>query len=231
MRRLSVFFSFAILISAVVTAAVWAVLSAEGSAGPPDERDSAMLDRVSGGSGRVITASPGKAKNRAVVRAYEKTDGVWELRFTADGFFGKNGVKADKREGDGATPSGVYTFVRAFGVADDPGSNLPYTKVTDLDVWVDDPKSKHYNQWASKNTPDADWKSAEQLIKYPKAYKYALTLNYNTDPIVPGKGSAIFFHCSTGNPTAGCISVPEEAMIFFLGFADEETRIAISEAL
>ena len=196
-----------------------------------DEKTAAALDRISGGAERVITAVPGKTKDRAVIRAYEKTKNAWTLRFAADGFFGKNGVKTDKREGDKATPSGVYTFGRAFGVADDPGAKLPYTKVTDLDVWVDDTKSKYYNQWASKNAPDADWKSAEQLIKYAKAYKYALAINYNTDPVVPGKGSAIFLHCSTGNPTAGCVSVPEEAMIFFLAFIDEETKIAISGSI
>ena len=192
-----------------------------------DEKTVAVLESVAGGADRVITAAHGKTKDKAIVRIYEKTGNNWVLRFTTDGYFGKNGVKTDKREGDRATPSGVYTFGRAFGIADDPGSKLPYTKVTDFDVWVDDPKSKHYNQWAAKNAPDADWNSAEQLIKYPKPYKYALSINYNVDPIVPGNGSAIFLHCSTGNPTAGCISVPEDAMIFFLGFIDENTRIAI----
>ena len=189
---------------------------------------SIKLDSISGGASKAITATPGKTSDRAIVRAFEKTENVWTLCFTAEGFFGGNGVKKDKREGDKATPSGVYTFGRAFGVADDPGSKLPYTKVTDLDVWVDDPNSKYYNQWALKNAQDADWNSAEHLIKYARAYKYALTINYNANPVVPGNGSAIFLHCSTGNPTAGCISVPEAAMIFFLGFVDEETRIAIS---
>ena len=193
-----------------------------------DEKTAIELDNISGGANKVITASQGKARDRAIVLAYEKEENIWLLRFTADGFFGGNGVKKDKREGDKATPSGVYTFGRAFGVADNPGSELPYTKVTDLDVWVDDPKSKYYNQWASRNVPDADWNSAEHLIKYASAYKYVLTINYNINPVVPGNGSAIFLHCSTGKPTAGCISVPEAAMIFFLGFVDEKTKIAIS---
>jgi L,D-peptidoglycan transpeptidase YkuD (ErfK/YbiS/YcfS/YnhG family) len=193
-----------------------------------DEKMSATLDRISEGAGRVITAVPGETKEKAVVQAYEKKDNIWTLRFATEGFFGKNGVKADKREGDKCTPSGIYTFGRAFGVAEDPGSILPYTKVTDLDVWVDDVKSKYYNQWMSKNAPDADWDSVENLIEETVAYKYSISINYNTDPIVPGNGSAIFFHCSTGNGTAGCVSVPEEAMIFFLGFIDEKTRIAIS---
>jgi L,D-peptidoglycan transpeptidase YkuD (ErfK/YbiS/YcfS/YnhG family) len=31
---------------------------------------------------------------------------------------------------------------------------------------------------------------------------------YNRHPIVPGKGSAIFLHVSSGQPTAGCVSIP-----------------------
>ena len=31
---------------------------------------------------------------------------------------------------------------------------------------------------------------------------------YNTDPVVPGRGSGIFFHVSTGRPTLGCVSLP-----------------------
>jgi D-alanyl-D-alanine dipeptidase/L,D-peptidoglycan transpeptidase YkuD (ErfK/YbiS/YcfS/YnhG family) len=195
-----------------------------------DGETRAMLDSVSRGAGKVITVSSAKGDgNAAVIRAYRKAGEDWTLRFETAGYLGKNGVSDDKREGDGKTPSGVHTFGRAFGVSDDPGSIMPYTKVTDNDVWVDDPKSARYNQWADKSDPGADWKSAEHLIKFPQAYKYAIAINYNTTPIVPGRGSAIFLHCSTGGPTAGCVSVPEAAMIFFLSFIDSETRIYLGK--
>jgi L,D-peptidoglycan transpeptidase YkuD (ErfK/YbiS/YcfS/YnhG family) len=196
------------------------------AAGTPD-----YLSRFAGDSDRVITAFADGAKNKAVVRAYERSDGVWTLRLEAKGFFGKNGVSVNKREGDGATPAGIYTFGRAFGIASDPGSATGYTKVTDADVWVDDSKSKYYNQWAQKSYPDVDWKSAEQLSKYAAAYRYAIAINYNTDPVTPGLGSAIFLHCSTGRPTAGCVSVPEDAMIFLLKFIRESTKIVIANSL
>ena len=195
-----------------------------------DEKTASTLERISGEAVRVITAVPGETRDRAIVRAYEKTENVWLLRLEAAGYFGKNGVMADRLEGSEATPSGSYTFGRAFGVADDPGSVLPYTKVTEDDVWVDDPKSRYYNMWASKTAADADWNSAEQLAKHPEEYKYVLSVNYNTDPVVPGKGSAIFLHSSIGKPTAGCVSVPDEAMIFFLAFVDENTKIVISDS-
>lgn len=196
---------------------------------PADGKRAALLDEVAAGASRVIVAARGKEASRAVLQAYQKDEKGWTLRFTTEGYFGQKGVKTDKREGDKGTPSGTYTFGRAFGVADDPGSTLPYRKATADDVWVDDPKSARYNQWASRSMKGADWKSAEHLVKYPVAYKYALSINYNTDPPVPGMGSAIFLHCSTGRPTAGCVSVPEDAMVFFLVFVDEETRILINE--
>ena len=80
-----------------------------------------FLDKISGGAERVITAAP-NGKNTATVRAYLRTDGGWTQRLETRGFFGKSGVTSSKREGDGATPAGVYTFGRAFGVAENPGS-------------------------------------------------------------------------------------------------------------
>ena len=192
-----------------------------------DENINMMLNDISDGSHKIILAKPIENGTIAELHVYEKMEDNWILNLQVVGFFGRNGVIANKKEGDGATPLGVYTFGRAFGVEDDPGSILPYTKLTDNDVWVDDVSSVYYNQWQSKNNPDADWKSAEDLAKYDIAYKYVLTINYNTKPIVAGLGSAIFLHCSTDRPTAGCISVPEEAMIYLLGFVDGETKIAI----
>jgi D-alanyl-D-alanine dipeptidase len=197
----------------------------------PPEADAAtqrMLEARAGGADRMVTAFAAGAGDRAVVRAYLKRGGLWTLRFTTEGFFGRNGVTADKREGDGATPAGVFTFGTAFGIAPDPGAVRPYRQADTLDVWVDDPASKHYNQWARTDFPAADWKSAERIAAYGKAYKYAIAIDYNVDPVVPGKGSAIFLHVETGGPTAGCIAVPEAAMVFFLSFARPGTRIVIA---
>ncbi|MDR1461758.1 MAG: L,D-transpeptidase family protein [Azoarcus sp.] len=204
-------------------------------ASAPDPAMQRTLDAHAGDAVRLVVVSgkPGAAANRALVHAYSKTkaDGVWTLRFSTDAWLGKNGFRQDKREGDGATPIGVFTFGRAFGIADDPGSATPYTKVTETDVWVDDPASRRYNQWARADDPNADWQSAERLSEYKKAYKYAIAVNYNVSPIVPGKGSAIFLHAATGRPTAGCVAVPEAAMVFFLGFVREGSKIVLAPLL
>lgn len=65
------------------------------------------------------------------------------------------------------------------------------------------------------NQTGIQWSSAEHLISFPTAYRYAIALNYNT-ACTPGAGSAIFLHCSTGGATARCISVSSSDMIRIL---------------
>jgi D-alanyl-D-alanine dipeptidase/L,D-peptidoglycan transpeptidase YkuD (ErfK/YbiS/YcfS/YnhG family) len=193
-----------------------------------------VLNNHAGGSNTVIVAfrDPLATDNtKASVHAYARVDGVWTLRFNTGGWFGRGGLRKNKREGDGTTPLGVFTFGKAFGIAENPDATMPYTQVSKFDVWVDDPASKYYNQWARTDFPDADWKSAESLVKFEDAYKYAIAINYNTAPIVPGKGSAIFLHAATGRPTAGCVAVSEAAMVFFLNFIKKDTKIVITRAL
>ncbi|MDR0564711.1 MAG: L,D-transpeptidase family protein [Azoarcus sp.] len=191
------------------------------------------LEKAAQGAARVILVTDGlgtdSKNNRAVLSAWSKNEGIWTHRFSTAGWLGKTGFRQNKREGDGATPTGIFTFGRAFGNAENPGTPLPYTKVSKNDVWVDDPQSKFYNQWAHSDAPDADWSSAERLSDYAKQYEYAVSVNYNTAPILPGKGSAIFLHVATGRPTAGCIAVPRAAMIFFLGFIEKDTKIVLGE--
>ena len=170
---------------------------------------------------------------RAALFAFARREGVWQEVFSASAFVGRAGIvaAADKREGDGKTPAGVYALGRAFGVLDDPGSRMPYTKLRPGDCWVDDPQSRHYNTWVRADAPDKDWRSAENLVREKIAYAYALIIEYNSRPIVPGAGSAIFLHCSTGRATAGCVSVSERAMKKALAFAGPDTRIVIAPSL
>lgn len=40
-----------------------------------------------------------------------------------------------------------------------------------------------------------------------------------------------FLHCSTGNATAGCVSVSEWVMVDLLQFIDQETKIVIADSV
>ena len=163
----------------------------------------------------------------ATVTVYQKDGDFWKQTMTTDeAFVGKNGTTDSKHEGDGCTPRGIYTFGQAFGVAEDPGCTRDYLQVGEDDYWVDDPESEYYNQLVKKSETEGKWNSAEHLVEETTAYKYAIAIDYNTS-CTPGNGSAIFFHCSTGNGTAGCVSVPEDMMVELLQTIQDDTVIVI----
>ena len=160
---------------------------------------------------------------------WEKEDNAWHLIFESmPAMLGKNGVARifDKKEGDGRTPLGIFKLRRAFGYLPSVETGLVYTQVTENDFWVDDPDSPQYNQWV-KGPPNA--KSFEKLRRDDDLYKYAIVIEYNTDPIIPGKGSAIFLHVwrDDKTPTAGCVAVSEENLLKLLQWLDSKKEPVI----
>lgn len=159
---------------------------------------------------------------------YEQTkQGTWSLNFSCLGQIGKNGI-GKEREGDLKTPRGFFSPLFAFGIADNPGTQLPYKKVNASLYWVDDSRSKYYNRMVSVKEIEKDWKHAEDLIKEWDSYQYAIVLDYN-HRCVPEAGSAIFIHCL---PTkgAGCIAIEEAFMKKLLKRANTSMIIAIFES-
>ncbi len=180
-------------------------------------------DRTQGMDQILYVASNGTT---ATVSLHELgSDGLWHTTYATQGYVGKHGV-GDVYEGSGRTPQGTYHFTKAFGVAADPGSRMPYKQVDVADYWVDDPASDYYNQFVSVYEVNKDWQSAEHLIDYPVAYAYALAFDYNAQ-CVPGKGSAFFLHCETGRPTLGCVAVPKTDMIALMRILGNKACIVI----
>lgn len=166
----------------------------------------------------VVVESSG---NNAVVSFYEKQDsGLWQdTGLTVSGWVGVNGVDEKSQEGDGKTPYGLFSVGEAFYIGEEPETGLNSFQVTENTYWVDDPQSVYYNQKV-EGTENKDWNSAEHMMSYYQSYKYGFVVNFNMDPIVPGKGSAIFFHCGTA-PTAGCVAVPESSVLSYLERLDK----------
>ncbi len=153
-------------------------------------------------------------------------DGKWVQEFTTDGDLGSKGITYNKKEGDGKTPAGLYYFTLAFGIKADPGSILPYRRITEYDYWIDDSKSPYYNTWVNSKETPGKYKS-EHLIDHSPQYNYALNINYNADRI-PGLGSAIFLHGYNGTgKTTGCIAIPEKYMKTLVRRVDASTPIII----
>jgi hypothetical protein len=127
-----------------------------------------------------------------------------------DAHLGRNGFRADRTEGDGTTPIGVFTMTESFGIKADPGTKLPYRRVGPDDWWVSDKNSPLYNTWQTHVRPlPWDESHSEHLITFGRAYDYAVVIDFNRPDPVPGRGSAIFLHVDTGSPTSGCVSIDE----------------------
>lgn len=121
---------------------------------------------------------------------------------------GKNGVQTDKREGDGATPSGLLTLRRILYRSDRlnaPNTSLLCESITKNDGWCDDVTHPDYNRQIHLPHPA----SHEKLWLEDQTYDIIGILGYNDDPIIPGRGSAIFLHIvkPTMIPTDGCIAL------------------------
>src|SRR5215831_8215931 len=73
---------------------------------------------------------------------------------TADGWtvpvaLGRGGILANKREGDGGTPRGVFHPRQLWWRADRhrrPTTFLPARPIRREDAWCEDPTDRHYNQ-------------------------------------------------------------------------------------
>ncbi len=124
---------------------------------------------------------------------------------------GRNGSTQNKIEGDGKTPEGLYPINEMFGVAERIDLKMKYTQLTKNDKWIDDVKHIDYNKWIRGTTTA---KSFETLLRKDHQYDLFAVVGYNMNPIIPGKGSAIFLHIwrSEGNGTDGCVAMSPESM-------------------
>lgn len=168
----------------------------------------------------------GNGNSYAILSLHTKINGIWTEQLSCEARIGKNGITSNKQEGDGKTSSGIYSFGQAFGITQNPGTRRNWLQVNNNHYWVDDINSPYYNQLVDASQTGIQWNSAERLISYTTAYNYAIALNYNT-ACIPGAGSAIFLHCSTGGPTAGCISVNQTNLIKILQSLQDDTLIGI----
>ena len=165
----------------------------------------------------------------AELTIYEAKDGKYESVFTCPAVVGKNGP-GKQSEGDTKTPLGTWTIGEAYGIKEDPGSKIKYTKVTEDMYWcATGSNSKKYNKLIYKSeNPDADYSEDEHLIDYPVVYNYLLDLGYNA-ACAPYAGNAIFLHCWRGenSPTGGCVGISEENMVKVLQTITPGTSVTI----
>ena len=146
----------------------------------------------------VVNRAPGRLAEARVLLAH----GVKRAAL------GRSGIRALKREGDGATPLGRFPIRQILYRADRvprPRTRLPVRAIRDGDAWCEEPADRNYNRLV-KLAPGS---SADRLKRADHLYDLILVLGHNDRPRVRGLGSAIFMHLPREGyaPTAGCIAL------------------------
>lgn len=182
------------------------------------------LETLARGSSQVLLVTGDDSSGfHAVLHVLEKRGTAWRHTFPPmEALIGEKGFAppGGKREGDLRTPSGVFSLRRSFGYAPRLSSRMPYRQVGKDDLWVDDVSSPDYNRWVKRGDTSAS--SFEVMKLDDDRYRYAIVVEYNTDPVVRGAGSAIFIHVRFGEgvSTLGCVALSREDILRVLAWLD-----------
>ena len=142
---------------------------------------------------------------------------------------GKRGINYKRKEGDLITPIGSYKIKYILYRKD--RVKKPQTSIKKIIIkknmgWCDDPTSRKYNQLIK--LPSIF--SYEKLYKKENIYDIILVLNYNMNPIIKKKGSAIFIHVAKKNykKTEGCVALKKNHLIKVLKNLKKNTTVRIA---
>jgi L,D-peptidoglycan transpeptidase YkuD (ErfK/YbiS/YcfS/YnhG family) len=143
---------------------------------------------------------------------------------------GRSGMvaAADKREGDGASPIGLWPIRRFVYRADRlclPEILLPIAATQAQDGWCDGAQDPLYNQPVTLPYPA----SAEQMWREDHVYDLVGILGHNDSPPIAGMGSAVFLHLARPGftPTEGCIALTLDDMLEVMRLARPGSAIEI----
>lgn len=174
------------------------------------------------------TTDPPPPQNLATFRAYARSGPGSRWRLVYGPWATETGTghllpAADRREGDHATPIGVYGIgATMYGVRSNPGGlHYRYHRLVCGDWWDEDPYSSAYSRFihvpcGSRPTFAA---ASEPLWTETVAYPYFAVIDFNTGPIRGGAdapGSGIFLHSWVSAPTQGCVALPEQRLLTIL---------------
>ncbi len=142
---------------------------------------------------------------------------------------GRGGVGQKRAEGDGITPVGRFPLRRVFYRPDripNPATALAVVALEATDGWSDDPADKAYNTLVSLPHPA----SHERLWRHDGLYDVIIETGFNDDPVIPGKGSAIFIHIARDDfaPTEGCVALKRDDLLRVLALCAPGDRLIIA---
>ena len=212
-------------LSAVVAIAAAVVTGTGHASAPPAWALHDAMPQVlrnDGGGTQLITATAtGLSATSGTLTWWQKSAGVWHRVGTAPARFGAHGLAdgATRTQNTSTTPTGLYGLPLAFGNSAAPaGTALPYRKVTPSAWWCEDTASTSYNRWVDPLPRDCRTTESEHLADYPTQYAHAVLIDFNYAKPVKGRGAGIFLHVNGSGATAGCVSVPADAMTSILAW-------------
>jgi L,D-peptidoglycan transpeptidase YkuD (ErfK/YbiS/YcfS/YnhG family) len=143
---------------------------------------------------------------------------------------GKRGIGNKRREGDFITPKGKFK-IKYILYRKDRIKRIQ-SKIKKIIIkknmgWCNDPLSKDYNKLI-KIPSEYNY---EKLYKKDNVYDIILVLNYNMNPVVKNKGSAIFIHVTKANykKTEGCVAIKKIHLLKIIKELKNNTKIKIED--
>ena len=141
---------------------------------------------------------------------------------------GKSGIGEKKIEGDNITPEGTYQIIRVYYRKDRIKKIKAKIKLFEIKKnfgWCDQPNSKFYNRLI--DIPNK--LSHEKLYRKDNVYDVIIVLNYNMNPTIQYKGSAIFIHMAKRKfpPTKGCVAISKKNLLSLIERISKKTKIKI----
>lgn len=141
---------------------------------------------------------------------------------------GRSGIVANKFEGDGGTPRGLFRLKRLWWRKDRmprPATGLPVRTIRPDDAWSEDPQDRRYNRPVKR----ADGEAGDRLTRDDNLYDLIIEIDHNDRPRVARRGSAVFIHLARPGfkPTAGCVALRRNDLLRLLERIGPRTRIRI----
>ena len=141
---------------------------------------------------------------------------------------GKSGLTTRKKEGDLATPKGLFKLGLLYYRKDRIKTlkcKLKKKVIKKNMGWCDDVRSKKYNKEISFPFKYR----AEKLYRIDRIYDIFINIKYNQSPVIKNKGSAIFLHLSNQKykPTTGCVPIKKKDFFKILPLINQNTKILI----
>ena len=142
---------------------------------------------------------------------------------------GEAGIKKKEKEGDNVTPKGIFNIIKMYYRPDkikNITTDVKKIKIKKNMGWCDDSRSDSYNQQIKLPNKFGH----EKLFRNDNLYDLILVLNYNINPTIKYKGSAIFIHIAKNSykKTKGCIALKKEHLIKLISKIKTNTKIKIN---